>query len=131
MLVWGNHISIFVLMCDCPPCPFSSLVIVDLQQANLITSKEYTEATVGEGLSRARDVATGGKGLSRARDVTTGGKGLSRARDVVTGGEGLSCARDVVKIQSSKSTEVMTKTAEVLRRRGFDKESEFLSGKQV
>ena len=105
MLVWGNCISIFVLMCDCPPCPFSSLVIVDLQQANLITSKEYTEATAGEGLSRARDVATGGKGLSRARDV--------------------------VKIQSSKSPEVMTKTAEVLRRRGFDKESEFLSGKQV
>ena len=118
MLVWGNCISIFVLMCDCPPCPFSSLVIVDLQQANLITSKEYTEATVGEG-------------LSRARDVTTGGKWLSHARDVVTRGEGLSRARDVVKIQSSKSTEEMTKTAEVLRRRGFDKESEFLSGKQV
>ena len=38
---------------------------------------------------------------------------------------------DVVEVQSGKSPEVLTKTAEVLRRHGFEEESNFLSGKQT
>ena len=38
---------------------------------------------------------------------------------------------DVIKVQSGKSPEVLTKTADVLRRHGFDKKSNLLSGKQT
>ena len=38
--------------------------------------------------------------------------------------------RGVVDVQISKSPEVMSKTAEVLRRRGFDEESTLLAGRQ-
>ena len=37
----------------------------------------------------------------------------------------------VVKVQSGKSPEVLTKTADVLRRHGFEEESKLLSGKQT
>ena len=37
---------------------------------------------------------------------------------------------DVVDVQKGKSPEVMSKTAEVLRRRGFEKESKLLAGRQ-
>ena len=37
----------------------------------------------------------------------------------------------VVKVQSGKSPEVLTKTAEVLLRHGFEEESKLLSGKQT
>ena len=37
---------------------------------------------------------------------------------------------DVVDVQKSKSPEVMSKTAEVLRRHGFEKESRLLAGRQ-
>ena len=49
------------------------------------------------------------------------------------GGEGLSCVHDMVRIQieSGKSHEVMTKTAEVLRSYGFERQSEFISGTYV
>ena len=85
-----------VLMCGCPPCPFSHLfpVLAKLQQADLITNKECSEANE-------------------------------------KGGKGLTCVGDVVRFQSSKSCDVMTKTAEVLRSRGFERESEFLLGKQM
>ena len=38
---------------------------------------------------------------------------------------------DVVEVQSGKSPEVMTKTADVLLRHGFEKESNLLAGKQT
>ena len=37
----------------------------------------------------------------------------------------------VVKVQSGKSPEVLTKTADVLLRHGFEKESNLLAGKQT
>ena len=37
---------------------------------------------------------------------------------------------DVVTVQSGKSPEVMSKTAEVLRRHGLDEESTLLAGRQ-
>lgn len=45
------------------------------------------------------------------------------------GGYGLRNASVVVRVQSSKSVEVMTATAAVLRRHGLDTESNLLSGK--
>ena len=84
-------------MCTCfSPYPFSPLspVLAKLQQADLITSIECSEANEERG-----------KGLSRVSDV--------------------------IRIQSEKTHDVITKTAEVLRSRGFERESEFLSGKQV
>ena len=39
--------------------------------------------------------------------------------------------RDVVSVQSGKSPEVLTKTADVLRRHGFEEESNLLAGKQT
>ena len=89
MLVWGNCISILcVLMCDCPPCPFSSdqVVFAELQQANLITSEEHRQ---------------------------------------------LWYTSDLVAVQRVKSPDILTKTAEVLLRHGFEKESSFLAGKQT
>ena len=77
-----------MLVCDCPPCPLSPLspVFAELQQADLITSKE----------------------CGRLDDSS-----------------------DVVIVQSVKSSEVQSKTADVLRRHGFEKESTHLSGKQT
>ena len=43
----------------------------------------------------------------------------------------LSYTTHVVEIQSSKSPEVLTKTAEVLKRQGFEKESNLLAGTQT
>ena len=40
-------------------------------------------------------------------------------------------ASDVVKVQSGKSPEVQTKTAGILLRHGFEKESKFLASKQT
>ena len=37
---------------------------------------------------------------------------------------------DVVDVQKAKSPEVMSKTAEVLKRHGFEKESKLLAGRQ-
>ena len=37
---------------------------------------------------------------------------------------------DVARVQQVKSPEVMAKTADVLRRRGFESESELLAGRQ-
>ena len=53
--------------------------------------------------------------------------------DLITSEEcrGLDEARDVVRVQSGKSSEVQSKTADVLRRHGFVKESTHLSGKQT
>ena len=75
-------------MCDCPPCPFSPLspVLVELQQADLITSEECKEF---DNLS------------------------------------------DVVIVQSGKSSEVQAKSADVLRRHGFEEESNALASKQT
>ena len=38
--------------------------------------------------------------------------------------------RDVVRVQKGKSPEVMCRTAEVLRRHGFEEESKLLAGRQ-
>ena len=46
-------------------------------------------------------------------------------------GRGLSDSKDLVRMQSSKSSEVMVKTAEVLRMMGFEEEYKFLLGKQT
>ena len=45
--------------------------------------------------------------------------------------EGLRDPSDVVEVQSGKSPEVLTKTAEVVLRHGFEKESNLLTGKQI
>ena len=45
--------------------------------------------------------------------------------------EGLYDSSDVVIVQRGKSPEVQSKTADVLRRHGFEKESTHLSGKQT
>ena len=44
---------------------------------------------------------------------------------------GLYFPSDVVAVQSDKSPEVLTKTADVLRRHGFEEESNLLAGKQT
>ena len=44
---------------------------------------------------------------------------------------GLDDSRGVVEIQRGKSFEVQSKTADVLKRHGFEKESTHLSGKQL
>ena len=44
---------------------------------------------------------------------------------------GLRAPRHVVRLQSDKSPEVLTKTAEVLLRHGFEKQSNLLAGKQT
>ena len=70
-----------------PVCPLLYLpVLVELQQADLITSEEC---------------------------------------------KGLYDPGDVVRIQSGKSPEVQTKTAEILKRHGFEEESNLLAGKQT
>ena len=53
--------------------------------------------------------------------------------DLITSEEcrGLDDSSDVVRVQSGKSPEVQSKTADVLRRHGFEKESNFLTGKQT
>ena len=40
-------------------------------------------------------------------------------------------SRDVVRVQSGKSSEILSKTADVLRRQGFEKESNLLTGEQT
>ena len=52
--------------------------------------------------------------------------------DLITGKEckELSYISDVVNVQSGKSSEVMAKTAAVLRRHGFEEESRLLAGRQ-
>ena len=45
--------------------------------------------------------------------------------------EELDDSSDVVEVQSGKSSEVQSKTADVLRRHGFVEESTHLSGKQT
>ena len=45
--------------------------------------------------------------------------------------EGLSLLSEVVRVQSVKSPEVMAKTADVLKRHGFEEESNLLAGKQT
>ena len=45
--------------------------------------------------------------------------------------EGTYDSSKVVRVQRGKSSEVQSKTAEVLRRHGFEKESTHLSGKQT
>ena len=51
--------------------------------------------------------------------------------DLITSEEckGLKDSRDVVRVQSGKSPEVQTKTANVLRRNGFEREFSLLAGK--
>ena len=53
--------------------------------------------------------------------------------DVITSEEckGLNFSRDVVRVQRVKSPEVLTKTADVLKRHGFGEESTLLAGKQT
>ena len=45
--------------------------------------------------------------------------------------EGLSDCSEVVEVQERKSADVIARTADVFRRRGFEKESEHLEGKQT
>ena len=74
-----------MLVCDCPPCPspFSSTVLADLQQADLITSEECSR---------------------------------------------LSHISRVLEVQRTKSPEVVTKTADVIKRHGYVQESSLLPG---
>ena len=53
--------------------------------------------------------------------------------DLITSEEcrGLNDASDVVGVQRSKSSEVLTKTADVLRRHGFENKSNHLTGEQT
>ena len=75
-------------MCVAKCVPLLSPVLVELQQADLITSEECKRLPVVSNIS------------------------------------------DVVDVQKGKSPEVMSKTAEVLRRHGFEKESTLLAGRQ-
>ena len=88
-----------MLICGCPPCPFSPLspVVAELRQANLITPEEYRLIHVHD------------RGLLS----------LQQRYEI-----------DVVNVQSGKFPKVMSKTAEVLRRHGFKKESKLLAGRQ-
>ena len=70
------------------PSLLSPPVLVELQQADLITSEECKRLQVWYGMS------------------------------------------DFVDVQKGKSPEVMFKTAKVLRRHGFEKESKLLAGRQ-
>ena len=45
--------------------------------------------------------------------------------------KGMNEPSDVVRVQSAKSPEVQTKTADVLRRHGFGEESNLLAGKKT
>ena len=45
--------------------------------------------------------------------------------------EGLSDPSEVVEVQGRKPADVIAKTADVLRRHGFEKESKLLEGKQT
>ena len=45
--------------------------------------------------------------------------------------KGMDAPTEVVEAQSAKSPEVQTKTSEVLKRHGFEKESSLLAGKQT
>ena len=53
--------------------------------------------------------------------------------DLITGEEcrGTYHPRLVVRVQSGKSPEVLSKTADVLKRHGFEEESNLLAGKQT
>ena len=53
--------------------------------------------------------------------------------DLITSEEckGLYHPGDVVRIQSGKSPEALNKTAEILKRHGFEEESNLLAGKQT
>ena len=53
--------------------------------------------------------------------------------DLITGEEcrGMCHPRHVVDVQSGKSPAVQTKTADVLKRHGFEEESKLLAGKQT
>ena len=55
-----------------------------------------------------------------------------RQAELITIGEckEISDINDVVRVQRGKSPEVMSKTAEALRRHGFEKESGVLAGRQ-
>ena len=55
-----------------------------------------------------------------------------RQADLITSEEyeELRYSSDVVRLQMGKSPEVMAKTADVLRRHGFEEESKLLAGKQ-
>ena len=44
--------------------------------------------------------------------------------------EGLTCPSDVVEVQHAKSLEVMLKTADLLRRHGFEEVPKLLAGRQ-
>ena len=68
------------------PSLLSPPVLAELQQANLITSKECN---------------------------------------------GLYDPSDVVQVQSGKFPDILTKTADVLQRHGFEEESKHLTGKQI
>ena len=56
-----------------------------------------------------------------------------RQANLITSKEwrGLHDPRHVVTVQSGKSPEVLTKTADVLQRHGFEKESKLLAGRQT
>ena len=82
------------------PPLLSPPVLAELQQANLITSEECKMQPPS--------------GLFFSRYVR----------------QELSDMSDVVVVQSGKSPEVMSKTAEVLRRHGLEKESKLLAGRQ-
>ena len=82
------------------PPLLSPPVLAELQQANLITSEECKMLPPSD--------------LLFLRHVP----------------QELSDMSDVVRVQKGKSPEVMYKTAEVLRRHEFEKESKLLAGRQ-
>ena len=84
------------LMCDGPPFPslLSPPVLVELRQADLITSEECKRLQVQYDWLQGYDMS------------------------------------GVVDVLKGKSPEVMSKSAKVLRRHGFDEESRTLAGRQ-
>ena len=99
-----------MLMCDCSPCPFSSLppVLAELRQADLITSEECRRLNDTEN-DHTENVHIGLYHIIFAKRLGIG---------------------DVVRVQRVKSPEVMAKSADVLGKHGFVSESKLLAGTQ-
>ena len=95
------------------------VVLAELQQADLITSEECEEL---------QDIS--GKELSVQQNSVLPPLHQDSAMPLFYRFRRQYGISGVVRVQKGKSPEVMTKSAEVLRRHGFEKESRLLAGKQ-
>ena len=108
------------LMCDGPPCPFSPC---DIHYSQVLVCSNCNFH-----LLRPKVHLTSLFLLSTVKTVLAE---LQQA-ELISSEEcgGLHNISGVVDVQKGKSTEVMSKSAEVLRRHGFEKWSRLLAGRQ-